>query len=79
MPVIGGFSNKEYLIHCSNLDPIDRFNLATFLCLSQARTWISTVICSGLFMFNDLMLEMILHFVDIDGIVDLSIKTFCSS
>jgi hypothetical protein len=26
MPVIGGFSNKEYLIHCSNLDPIDRFN-----------------------------------------------------
>ena len=26
-------------------DPINRFNSATFLCLSQARTWISNVIC----------------------------------
>jgi hypothetical protein len=26
-------------------DPINRFNPATFLCLSQARTWISNVIC----------------------------------
>jgi hypothetical protein len=29
--------------------PINRFNPATFVCLSQARTWISNVICRGLF------------------------------
>ena len=27
------------------LDPINRFNSTTFLCLSQARTWISSNIC----------------------------------
>ena len=31
------------------LDPINRFNHITFLCLSQARTWISNIICCGLF------------------------------
>ena len=30
-------------------DTINRFNPATFLCLSQARTWISNIICRGLF------------------------------
>ena len=30
-------------------DPIIRFNPATFLCLYQARTWISKVICHGPF------------------------------
>ena len=29
-------------------DPINRCNPATFVCLSQARTWISNIICSGL-------------------------------
>jgi hypothetical protein len=30
-------------------DTIKRFNAATFLCLSQARTWIFNVICHGVF------------------------------
>jgi len=30
-------------------DTIIWFNLTTFVCLSQARTWISNIICSGLF------------------------------
>ena len=30
-------------------DAINRFNTGTCLCLSQARTWISNVICNGLF------------------------------
>ena len=29
-------------------DPINRFNPVTLLCLSQARTWISNIICLGL-------------------------------
>ena len=34
---------------------INRFNPATFLCLFQARTWISNVICCrSFFMFNEL-------------------------
>jgi hypothetical protein len=51
-------------------DSINRFNCATFLCLSQARTWIFNVMCHGLFfVYSGLMWEMIVHFVDIDGIV----------
>ena len=34
-------------------DTINRFNLATFLCLSQDRTWISNVTCRGLFVFSE--------------------------
>ena len=30
-------------------DPIDWFNTTTFLCLSQSNTWISNVICRGIF------------------------------
>ena len=29
--------------------PINWFNLGTYLCLSQARTWISNIVCHGLF------------------------------
>ena len=48
-------------------DPINRFNPATILCMSEFRTWISNVICRGtLFVFS----ELIVRFVDIDGIVD---------
>ena len=48
---------------------IDRFNPVTFLFPSQARTWISIVrfVC---FMFNGLVWEVVVCFVDIDGIVD---------
>ena len=50
---------------------IKRFNLATFLCLSQARTWISSIICHGLFfMFNELRSEVIVYFVEIGDIVN---------
>ena len=35
---------------CWNL--IHQFNLATCLCLYQARTWISNVICHGLFLWS---------------------------
>jgi hypothetical protein len=47
-------------------------NPATFLCLSQARTWISKVICRGLFCVQWLQLrwEVIVGFVDIGGIDD---------
>jgi hypothetical protein len=37
--------------------PINRFNSATFLCLSQARTWISNVTCHGLFVFCEFSLD----------------------
>ena len=45
--------------------------LATFLCLSQAWTWLSNVMYHGFFVFNDLGQEdIIVHFVDTDRIVD---------
>jgi hypothetical protein len=44
--------------------PINQLNPATFLCLVQARTWISI----DLLMFNDLRWEVIVRFVDIGGI-----------
>jgi hypothetical protein len=46
--------------------PNKQFNLATCLCLFQARTWISNVICSGCFNFQ---WEVVVRFVDIGGIV----------
>ena len=49
------------------LCPIYQLNPATCLCLSQTRTWISSVICSGHFMFSDWSSEVV---VDIGVIVD---------
>jgi hypothetical protein len=46
------------------------FNPTTFLCLSQARTWISNVICSDLFCVTNLDERWLFVFVDIGGIVD---------
>jgi hypothetical protein len=46
------------------------WRLLVTLCLSQTRTWISNVICLGLFTFNELSWGMIVRFVDIGGIVD---------
>ena len=48
----------------------NKFNPATFLCLSQARNWISNVICYVFFGFNCLRLELNVNLVDIGGIVD---------
>ena len=49
-------------------DPINMFYTATFWCLSQTRTWISNAICHGLFVFNDLRWQMVVHFVDNGGV-----------
>jgi hypothetical protein len=46
----------------------NRFNTTTVLCLSQTRTWISNTICHGLFVFNELRSEVIVHFVSIINI-----------
>jgi hypothetical protein len=56
-------------------DPINWFNNATFLCLSQDKTWISNVIWHGLFcvLWVQLKWEMIVRFVDICGIDDLTV------
>ena len=51
-------------------DAINCFNPATFVCLSQPRTWISNVMCPELFVVSELRWEVIVHFVDIGGIVD---------
>jgi ethanolamine ammonia-lyase small subunit len=39
------------MFYLNVLDPINQFNPATFLCLSQARTCISNVMWHGLYMF----------------------------
>ena len=57
--------SKHWITH-----PINRFNPATFWCLSQDRIWISNAICRGLFVFNCLRWKVVIHFVNIDGIVD---------
>jgi len=44
---------------------VNRFNNATFLRLSQARSCISNVICVGLFVFDDFRIELIVNVVDI--------------
>jgi len=51
-------------------DPINRFNTAAFLCLSQAMTWIFNVILRDPFVFSELKWGVIVRFVDIGGIVD---------
>ena len=52
-------------------DPIIRFNPVTFVCLSQTRTCISSIICRGLFLvLSALRWEVIFRFVDIGRIVD---------
>ena len=58
----------QILIEIEGWDPINQFNPTTFLCLSQTRTWISNVVV--FFMFNILRQEVVVRFVDIDGIVD---------
>ena len=55
---------------------VNRFNSATFFCLSQTRTWISIGICCGFFfVFSD---SVVVHFVDIDGIADAHCLIFFS-
>jgi len=42
---VGGFNYKE-----GGWDPIKRYIPTTLFCLSQYRTWISNIICFGLFL-----------------------------
>ena len=55
-------------------DPINQVNPIIFMSLSQARTCIFNAMCCGLlklfFMFNVFRQEVVVHFVDIGGIVD---------
>ena len=51
-------------------DHINRFYLATFLCLSQSRTWISNATCCGLY-FCLFEVEVVVRLVDIGEIVHL--------
>ena len=60
----------DSIIKTGLMSLVKRFNHATCLYLSQARSWISNVICRGLFRINELKLEVIVRFVDINGIVD---------
>jgi hypothetical protein len=48
-------------------DSINRFNPATFLCFSQARIWICSVICRGLSCVQGVLLgcKMIVCVVDV--------------
>ena len=56
-------THEYFLIHCyayyiqlsrrEGWDPINRFDPTTLLCLSQAWTWISNIICHGLNMFSE--------------------------
>ena len=47
---------------------INWFNLTTFVCLSQARTWISSIVEFS--MFNELRWGVIVHFVEIGRFID---------
>jgi hypothetical protein len=47
-----------------------RFNPATLLCLSNAGPGFPAAYVLVFFMFNNLRLEVVVHFVNIGGIVD---------
>jgi hypothetical protein len=51
-------------------DPFNLFNPAILLCKAKARTWISKVICCGVFVFSEFNLAIGVPFVDSDVIVD---------
>jgi hypothetical protein len=55
------------------LNLIHRFNPATFVCLFQARTWISNVICHGFYVFSEFSSDdrgLIVLLIDIGGTDD---------
>jgi hypothetical protein len=53
----------------------NRFNPHAFYYLFKARTCISTTICRGFCVFNDLMREVV---VDVGGMVDHRLNIFCA-
>ena len=53
------------------LNPFNRFSTATFVYLSQVRTWISNVLCRGFFfMFSEWKWNVIVRFSDIGVMFD---------
>ena len=48
----------------------------THCCLFQSTTWISNIICHGLFVFSELRWEAHVRFVDIGGIIDHHLLNF---
>ena len=60
------------LIQTWGWDPIKQLNTSTFVCLFQARTWISNIICHSLFCVQWVQFrwQVIVRFVDISRIVD---------
>jgi hypothetical protein len=55
-------------------DPFNRLSPAKYLLLSQAGTWNSNfIIMSWCFMFYELMWEVIVRFVEFDGIDSINI------
>ena len=48
----------------------------TQCCLFQSTTWISNIICHGLFVFSELRWEAHVRFVDIGGIIDHHLLNF---
>jgi hypothetical protein len=51
-------------------DPFNLINPAILLYKAKARTWISNVICRGIFVLSELNLAVCVPFVDSDIIVD---------
>jgi hypothetical protein len=52
------------------LDPFDLFNPSILLCKAKARTWISNVICCGIFVLSEFNLAVGVPFVDSVVIAD---------
>ena len=56
--------------HMGRFDCILVSSTPTLLCMFQARTWISNIICYGFFIFNFQDETFFFDFVDIGGILD---------
>ena len=61
------FNILQIILHYLTWNSINQFNPATFMCLSQARTWISKVISHGLFCVQWFEVRGDCGFVDIGG------------
>ena len=70
---------EDPIIRAEDWEPINQFNHDTFLCLSQARTWISNVIIV-FFMLGERWMFVLLISVELLTILfKLSVHTCCKS
>jgi len=58
----------SHIFHELDIYFINRFNSATFLCLSKARICISNTICRDIFCIQ--LIQVFVHLIDFGGIVD---------